>query len=70
MYRFDHKLKLGDKVVFNNAGAYTMTKAHLFNGVPLPSVYALTAQGEMVSKSHYTFDQFAAQCGMGSHVSA
>ncbi|HJN85569.1 MAG: hypothetical protein QGH97_11900 [Dehalococcoidia bacterium] len=70
VYRFDHKLKLGDKVVFNNAGAYTMTKAHLFNGVPLPSVYALTAQGEMVSKSHYTFDQFAAQCGMGSHVSA
>jgi carboxynorspermidine decarboxylase len=69
-YRFGHKLRLGDKVVFNNAGAYTMTKAHLFNGIPLPSVYALTAQGDLVPKTHYTFDQFAAQCGMGSHVSA
>ena len=70
VYRFSHKLGVGDKIVFNNAGAYTLTKAHLFNGIALPSVYALTAQGELLPKSHFTFDQFAARWGMGSHVSA
>ena len=73
VYRFGHKLRVGDKVVFNNAGAYTLTKAHMFNGIALPSVYALTAQGELVPKSHSTSDQyaqFAARWGIGQHVSA
>ena len=70
VYRFDHKLRVGDKVVFNNAGAYTLTKAHMFNGIALPSVYALTAQGELAPKSHFTYDEFAARWGIGQHVSA
>lgn len=70
VYRFDHKLRMGDKIVFNNAGAYTLTKAHMFNGIALPSVYTLTAQGELVPKGHFTFDQFAARWGIGPHVSA
>ena len=70
VYRFADELEVGGKVVFNNAGAYTLTKAHVFNGVALPSVYSLTPQGELVAKSHGTFDGFAARWGMGSHVSA
>ena len=66
VYRFDRKLSIGDKVVFNNAGAYTLTKAHIFNGIALPSVYALTVQGELAPKSHFTFDQFAARWGIDS----
>ena len=69
-YKFDHKLQIGDKVVFNNAGAYTLTKAHMFNGVALPSVYSLTTQGELAPKSHSTYDQFAERWGVGRHVSA
>ncbi len=64
-YGFDHSLQVGDKVLFNNAGSYTLTKAHVFNGVGLPSVYSLTAQGELVLKSRYTFDQYAARWGAG-----
>ncbi len=70
VYRFGHKVRIGDKIVFNNAGAYTLTKAHMFNGIALPSVYALTAQGELAPKSHFTFDQFAARWGIDPHVSA
>jgi carboxynorspermidine decarboxylase len=70
VYRFGHKLGVGDKVVFNNAGAYTLTKAHMFNGIALPSVYSLTTEGELVPKIQYTFDEFAARWGAGSHVSA
>ncbi len=67
-YRFQDPLKVGDKVIFNNAGSYTMTKAHAFNGIGLPSVYALTTQGEFVQKSTFTFDQYAARWGLGPHA--
>ena len=45
-----------------------MTKAHAFNGIGLPSVYALTTQGEFVQKSTFTFDQYAARWGLGPHA--
>ena len=64
-YRFPDPLKVGDTVIFNNAGSYTLTKAHVFNGIGLPSVYALTTQGEFVLKSRFTFDQYAARWGLG-----
>ena len=66
-YRFPDPLRVGDQVVFNNAGSYTMTKAHVFNGVALPSVYALTAQGEFVLKSRFTFDEYSARWGTGPY---
>ena len=69
VYRFGYKIQVGDKIVFNNAGAYTLTKAHMFNGIALPAVYALTTDGELVPKGHSTFDQFAAQWGLDEHVS-
>jgi carboxynorspermidine decarboxylase len=69
-YRFHRQLGVGDKVVFNNAGAYTMTKAHTFNGIALPSVFALTPQGNLVAKTRSTYDRFAERWGAGSHVSA
>ena len=69
-YRFDHPLQVEDKVVFNNAGSYTLTKAHVFNGIGLPSVYSLTAQGDLVLKSRFTFDQYAARWGAGPLAAA
>lgn len=69
-YRFPDPLKVGDQVVFNNAGSYTLTKAHVFNGIGLPSVYALTGQGEFVLKSRFTFDQYAARWGTGPQAAS
>ena len=67
-YRFPRDLHVGDKVVFNNAGAYTLTKANTFNGFPLPSVYAATPEGELIEKSHFTYNQYAARWGIGPDV--
>ena len=67
-YRFEHPLEIGDRVVFENAGSYTLTKAHPFNGIGLPSVYALTTTGQTVLKSRFTFDHFAARWGGGPHA--
>jgi carboxynorspermidine decarboxylase len=43
-YRFKTPLKIGDKVVFKNVGAYSLIKANRFNGYALPSVYLWNGQ--------------------------
>jgi len=38
-YRFNQPLKLGDKLVFKEVGAYSLIKANRFNGYQLPDIY-------------------------------
>ena len=47
-YRFDKPLSIGSRVVFTDAGAYTIVKANTFNGIPLPTVYELRDDGSFV----------------------
>ena len=47
-YRFQHPLSVGSRIVFENAGAYTVVKANTFNGIPLPSVFELRGDGSFV----------------------
>ena len=63
-YRFPHCLAVGDKVVFSNSGSYTLVKAHTFNGVALPSVYALTADGTLALQSSPSYEEYAARWGL------
>ena len=63
-YRFPEPLSVGDKVVFDNAGSYTLVKAHTFNGVALPSVYALNTRGELVLQSRPSYADYAARWGL------
>ncbi len=63
-YRFPSRLSVGDKVVFSNSGSYTLTKANTFNGVALPSVYALTARGELALQSRPSYTEYAARWGL------
>lgn len=44
-YRFNEPLSVGSRVVFTDAGAYTIVKANTFNGIPLPTVYELRDDG-------------------------
>ena len=47
-YRFDEPLQVDSRVVFTNAGAYTIVKASTFNGIPMPAVYELRDDGSLV----------------------
>ena len=47
-YRFDEPLRIGSRIVFADAGAYTIVKANTFNGIPLPTVYELRDDGSFV----------------------
>ena len=63
LYRFDEPLEPGSRVVFNNAGAYTLTKAHTFNGINLPTVYALSESGGLVLEKRFRYAEYAARWG-------
>lgn len=60
-YNFDAPLEVGSKVVFEFMGAYTMVKAHMFNGVNLPDVYALDGEGELVLKKRHTYRDYVSK---------
>lgn len=62
-YAFEAPLEVGSRLVFRGVGAYTLVKAHMFNGVNLPAVYAVSANGELTLKKRFTFADFAARCG-------
>ena len=69
-YRFHEPLEAGSKIVFNNAGAYTLPKAHTFNGVNLPTVYAVSESGDLVLKKRFTYAEYAARWGENVAVPA
>lgn len=66
-YAFDRPLKIGSRIVFANAGAYTLVKAHMFNGINLPSIYARTPAAQFVLKRRFTYDDFTSRFG-GAHA--
>ncbi len=56
-------------MVFSNAGAYTLSKSHMFNGVNLPTIYAITEGGALVLKKGFTYADFAGKWGADASIS-
>lgn len=69
-YRFAAPLELGARIVFQYMGAYTLVKAHMFNGVNLPSIYALTQDGRLELKKEFAYEDFISRCGATKNVLA
>lgn len=67
-YAFDEPLEIGSRVVFQNVGAYTLVKAHMFNGVNLPTIYSLTQNGEMKIMKQFSYEDFAYRNGVETDV--
>lgn len=57
-HRFDAPLTVGSKVIFEFVGGYTLVKAHMFNGINLPSIYAVNAENKLILKKQYTIKDF------------
>jgi len=64
-YTFDKPLAVGSRIRFLNMGAYTMSKAHRFNGIALPTLYRRRIDGTLDKVSSDGFDQFLRS--KGSH---
>jgi carboxynorspermidine decarboxylase len=69
-YGFREALRVGSRVVFPRAGAYTLAKANMFNGIPLPAVYDLRPDGSLVCHGAPGYEAFMTVCarhGAGVH---
>jgi carboxynorspermidine decarboxylase len=62
-YAFRRRLRIGSRVVLANVGAYTMVKAHMFNGINLPAIYAVTPARELLLRRRFTFEDFLSRFG-------
>ncbi len=62
-YGFDEPLEVGSRVIFAGAGAYTLSKACMFNGINLPAVYTLTENGDLALRRQYTYEDYAGYTG-------
>ena len=62
-YKFGEPLDIDSRIVFQYMGAYTLVKAHMFNGVNLPSIYAYTQDGRLELKKEFRYEDYISRCG-------
>jgi len=62
-YTFDAPLRVGQRLVFEDVGAYSLVRAHRFNGINLPSVYEYGCDGELLLRKAFDYDDFLSGCG-------
>lgn len=58
VYSFDAPLKIGDRLVFEDMAIYSMVKNNTFNGMPLPSILLLRADGTTEILRRFGYDDF------------
>ena len=63
VYAFAEPLEIGSRILFPNMGAYSMVKANMFNGINLPTIYALRENGVLDEIRRFTFRDFRRLCG-------
>lgn len=57
-YSFDHELKPGDQLMFEDMALYTMVKTNTFNGMPLPDIVCKDRTGEMRLVKKFGYEDF------------
>ena len=63
-YCFKTPINIGDRVVFGNVGAYSLVKAHMFNGINLPDVWCQMGDGRLELVKRYTYEDFLDKQGV------
>ncbi|MFC0820428.1 carboxynorspermidine decarboxylase [Moraxella marmotae] len=57
-YPLNEPLKVGDKVAFGNAAAYTMVKKNWFNGVDMPAIVIIRENGEITVQRQFDYADY------------
>jgi carboxynorspermidine decarboxylase len=60
-YRFREPLRVGDRVVFPDVGAYSLIKANRFNGYDLPAIFASDRHGRIKAMKHFGYGDYRNQ---------
>lgn len=57
-YSFDEELKIGYRLVFEDMAIYSMVKNNTFNGMCLPSIYAMDEEGDCRLIKKFGYEDF------------
>ncbi|ANE35385.1 carboxynorspermidine decarboxylase [Campylobacter iguaniorum] len=57
-YKFDHEIKIGDRVIFEDQIHYTIVKNTTFNGVKLPNLAMMKENGEITQLKEFGYEEF------------
>ena len=57
-YSFDREIRIGDRLCFEDMAIYSMVKNNTFNGMPLPSIYGMDADGECILVRKFGYEDF------------
>jgi carboxynorspermidine decarboxylase len=57
-YRFDHPVKPGDRLYFEDMAIYSMVKNNTFNGMALPSIWRMKPDGECILVKKFGYEDF------------
>ena len=57
-YSFDHEINVEDRLVFGDMAIYSMVKNNTFNGIGLPSIYAMDESGECRLVKKFGYEDF------------
>lgn len=63
LYAFPDRLRIGSRVVLPNLGAYALVKAHMFNGINLPTIYSVRPDGQLVLRRRFDYRDFLSRAG-------
>lgn len=57
-WQFDHNLKIGENVIFEDMLHYTTVKSNMFNGISHPSIMLSNKDGELVLLRKYSYEDY------------
>ena len=55
---FDHKLQVGENIIFEDMLHYTTVKTNMFNGITHPSIALLKMNGELEILRKYDYNDY------------
>ncbi len=62
-YHFPQRLKEGDMVLFGDMAIYTTCKNNTFNGMPLPDIWKLDKEKQLVRLTQFGYEDFKRRLG-------
>ena len=57
-WRFDHELRVGEKIVFEDMIHYTTVKTCMFNGIQHPTIAFFSSDGKTEVLRKFTYEDY------------
>ncbi len=57
-WSFDHKLQVGEEIIFEDMIHYTTVKTNMFNGIPHPAIGMLKTDGTLEILRDFGYEDY------------